>query len=161
MKEITMTNLKTELKNWIEEKFSLIPDYGLPFFSLGGWEGWLQVEFAMHLTNNGYDVIRESRIYGNTRYRADLVLNETLNKNRIIGVEIKCQSIYLQPVDIIKMIEEDYNKLRTLGNVWNGLIIVAVISKELFDILQKDGYECYINSHGNMALCFKSVTPLI
>lgn len=156
-----MTNLKAELKNWIEIRFAQIPDYGLPFFSQGGWEGWLQVELAMYLTSKGYDVIRESRIYDNTNFRADLVLNTILNTNRIIGVEIKCQSIYLQPCEVIKKIEEDILKLKELGNVWNGLIIVAVVSDEFLQILKNGGFECYVNSYRTMALCFKAVTPSI
>ena len=65
MNPIDLNGLIVGLSIWENQRFSQLPDYALPFFSQGGWEGWLQVELAMFFTGYGYDVVREQNPYDN------------------------------------------------------------------------------------------------
>lgn len=57
MKSITFNTIRTLLNEWADLRFACLPDFSLPFFSQGGWEGWIQVEWAMFFTSRDYDVV--------------------------------------------------------------------------------------------------------
>ncbi|MGM9733968.1 MAG: hypothetical protein ACI3YT_07610 [Prevotella sp.] len=156
MKSITFNSIRTELRDWIDNRLSPLPNFGLPFFSHGGWEGWLQVEWAMFFTANDYDVIRESYVYDGA-LRADLVFNSTIQRGQEIILEIKCQSIYVKTDVLYKSIIEDENKLRGLNNGQKGVMCVVVVSQELYSKLQENGYSEIYSRNKEMALMYKIV----
>lgn len=142
MNPITLDELLSKINDWCNEIFSDIPDEALPFFSSGGWEGWLQVELAMRLTWEGYDVVRESQIYDNGK-KADIVFNDNCsdtNHPRIV-VEIKCQSIYKDINSFSGLISKDIDKLSGLPNDYVRLMLVAAVDQEFAQHLTAGGFE--------------------
>lgn len=141
---ITFTTFKTQLNEWANLRFSCIPDFSLPFFAQGGWEGWIQVEWAMFFTNYGYDVVRELKAYDGCHLRADLVFNKNIPKQTPtimdIVVEIKCQSIYVNMDAFCKAVDDDVAKLSMLGHNQRGIMLVVVFEPILLGKLCSKGY---------------------
>lgn len=138
MKPITINELESLISDWAVMKKSQMTELGLPFYSQGGWEGWVQVELAMYLTSNGYDVIREDRIYQGQEYRADLVINSNCadaTYHPPIAIEIKCQSIYLTEAALYGAIETDEMKLANLVDC-RKLMLVFTADQRTIDFLQ-------------------------
>ena len=158
MKPLLVNDFQLELNEWCANRFATIPDYGLPFFQQGGWEGWLQVELAMFLTAKGYDVVREDKIY-NANKRADLVLNGNCadTYHPIIAVEIKCQSIYIDNANFCNLISEDINKLNSLPDGFRGVMLVGVVEPELANILAENGFQNCPFIHNAIALFYKVI----
>lgn len=155
MTGLTNQQLLQEIINWMYSRVARLPDYGQPFFSQGGWEGWIQVELAMYLTSRDYDVVRESRIYNMNNYRADLVVNSNINGVKNIAVEIKCQSIYSQQYLQLNTYEHDIQRLKLLGTDWNAIMLIFVVEPNLSDLLSRNGYAYFTTP--NMTLCYKEI----
>ena len=126
---LTVKGFIDELNKWMNTRVKSLPKYGQPFYSQGGWEGWIQVELAMWLTAKGYDVMREERIYDNKYYRADLVINPNIPNATTIAIEIKCQSIYSNINTFLKSATNDINKLESLDDSWNAIILCFIASE--------------------------------
>lgn len=157
MKPITINELESLISDWAVMKESQMTELGLPFYSQGGWEGWVQVELAMFLTSNGYDVIREDRIYQGQEYRADLVINSNCadTYHPPIAIEIKCQSIYLTEAALYGAIETDERKLANLVD-WRKLMLVFTVDQQTTDILQNQkNYEILKVPNGFFAIMYK------
>lgn len=79
---------------WAHTKYSAIQS---AFHMKGGWEGWLQVELALWLQQNGFEVEREKHVFNNPLEAADLVVTSPNPQGgypvRTI-VELKCESLY-------------------------------------------------------------------
>lgn len=157
MKPITIKTFCSLLGDWVSSKAIQINNYVQPFYSQGGWEGWVQVELAMLLTESSYDVIRERAIYNNSGQRADLVINSTCSNASYppIVVEIKCQSIFLTDDDFYKAICADEQKLKNLPVKYKKLMIVFVVDQGIYDRLLKSDYYDVKNGNSNFTVLSK------
>ena len=158
-KKLSMTGLKVELENWHRERFEGIDSNFMPYFSKGGWEGWLQVEWAMYLNSQDYDVLREEPIYNNNQ-RADLVINKNIPRgdNQVfnnIAIEIKCQSIYNSQDQFLESVKSDINKLEELRYYWSKLMVVVAIDDNILNLLRRENF--LIRMHTNLAFGYRSV----
>jgi len=115
--EIDYQTFESALKNWCESRYNEFKYY---WPLNGGWEGWVQVDFAAYLQQSAPQVTlyREKKIYTNTRKRVDWLVNgDAPNPRKRIAVEIKCLSggILNNPNAEIKKfmdgIRKDKNKL--------------------------------------------------
>lgn len=140
MKSITINTFRSEIKDWLDMRFSKLPDFSLPFFSQGGWEGWLQVEWAMFFTMRDYDVMREFHAYDQKNFRADLVFNNNILNHPNIVIEIKCQSIYVNYQSFYNSILNDEHKLSLLSDGQRCAMFVVVVEPSLFTQLKHAGY---------------------
>ncbi|MEQ3146772.1 hypothetical protein [Phocaeicola coprocola] len=154
---LTNQQLLQEIATWMNSRVATLPEFGQPFFSQGGWEGWVQVELAMYLTSRGYDVMREDRIYGNS-FRADLVVNPNIVEFRNIAVEIKCQSMYRSIDSQLPLYDNDIERLLSLGLNWNGIMLIFVVEPILMNKLLSLGYMSYVTR--NLTLCYKEIISL-
>lgn len=143
MKPISLNDFRSEIQLWSDKISREYSDKALPFFSSGGWEGWLQVELAMHLTLQGYDVVRELKVYG-TGQKADMVLNDNCSDSihpRIV-VEIKCQSVNTTDIDSVSgLISKDIDKLSGLPNDYVKLMLVAAVDLNFAEYLAGSGFK--------------------
>lgn len=64
------------------------------FWLKGGWEGWLQVELCLWLTQAGFYVEREVRVFKNPQQAADMVVQHKNFRGAAIIIELKCESWY-------------------------------------------------------------------
>ena len=156
MNTIDLNGVIVGLSTWENQRFSQLPDYALPFFSQGGWEGWLQVEWAMFFTGYGYDIVREQNSYG-TRLRADLVFNKQIPGSTEIIAEIKCESIYITTDNFCKLIQADEEKLASLVGRNNGIMLVAVTEPVLERTLYHQGYQTVPSTQNNIRIMYKIV----
>lgn len=61
------------------------------FYIEGGWEGWLQVELYLWLTEAGFDVNREVHVFKNPRQAADMIVSHKNFGGAPIIIELKCE----------------------------------------------------------------------
>lgn len=158
MNGINLVTLIALLERWENEHLSRLPANTLPFFSQGGWEGWLQVELATFFLEAQYDVVREQKAYDNSK-KADLVFNTLTAQSPEIVVEIKCESIYIEKVDaFLSKIHEDERKLSTLPEHKYGIMLVGVTEKEAEDkLIIEEGYFLIPTVQNNMHLLYKVI----
>lgn len=157
MNELSEKSLISEIVLWMRTRVA--PLNVQPYYSKGGWEGWVQVELAMWLTSRGYNVIRENRIYDYNYYRADLIINENVNPNNLIVIEIKCQSVLSTEKHVIEGFCNDVNRLESLiANNMNPYMFIFVIDQGLANILSRNykysEYDCYSSTEEN-SICMK------
>lgn len=161
MNGINLVTLIALLERWENEHLSRLPANTLPFFSQGGWEGWLQVELATFFLEAQYDVVREQKAYDNSK-KADLVFNTLTVQSPEIVVEIKCESIYIEKVDaFLSKIHEDERKLSTLPEHKYGIMLVGVTEQDAEDKLIKEGYFLIPTVQNNMHLLYKVIKRCI
>ena len=142
---------------WENERLSRLPADTLPFFSQGGWEGWLQVELAMFFTGACFDVVREQRAYNDNR-RADLVFNNHIPEVTDMVVEIKCESIYVETVeDFCWKVQVDEYKLSTLPEGKCGIMLVGATEQALADKLIQANYTLIPTAQNNMHIYYKVI----
>lgn len=157
MNQIDLDTLITLIGIWENERLVRLPAEKLPFFSQGGWEGWLQVELAMYFTGANYNVVREQHAYNDNR-RADLVFNNQIPGVADIVVEIKCESINVEKAeDFCWKVLVDEFKLSTLPNGKCGLMLVGATEPELEKELVGAGYTLVPTIQHNMHIYFKVI----
>ncbi|MBN2942138.1 MAG: hypothetical protein JTJ18_08865 [Streptococcus sp.] len=161
MKSITFNTIRTLLNEWADLRFACLPDFSLPFFSQGGWEGWIQVEWAMFFTSRDYDVVRELKAYDGHLLKADLVFNKNIPKANPsvmdIVVEIKCQSVYVTQNAFYQSISDDVAKLSMLGHNQRGIMVVVVFEQNLLNKLRSEGYYQIPLVQKNICIMYKAV----
>jgi len=89
---LTYDQYATYLINWCAIRGN---DFKLYFPLKGGWEAWVQADYAAYVLaqNNTYDILREVGIYTNNYKRVDwLFNNDDVNVKEKIAIELKCQS---------------------------------------------------------------------
>jgi hypothetical protein len=89
---LTFDEFAGYVTNWCEIRGK---DFKLYFPLKGGWELWVQADFAAYVLaqNNTYDILREVPIYVNRYQRVDWWFNNAdLTITNKIAIEIKCQS---------------------------------------------------------------------
>lgn len=91
-----MTLTLDDFRKYLEEWALYRRDDFQRFFPLkGGWEAWVQADFAAFvlLKDDRYDVLREVTIYTDPYQKVDWLFNDTdIDKTKRIAVELKCQS---------------------------------------------------------------------
>lgn len=106
------------------------------FMTHGGWEGWLQVELALHLVATmGINVCvqREvSKVYGGSGEAADIVVNAGTGRPYV--VELKCQGVNRKQAEFLALVKKDIVKVRKLAPTSYRAIAVAILmTDELVD----------------------------
>ena len=158
-RSLTVESFITEVKQWMNKRIYSTNEVQSGLLAQGGWECWVQVELAIWLINRGYDVVREGKIYQNSYQRADLVLNTNITGVNKIAVEIKCESIYSNVYVNLNKYFLDIDKLNSLDNSYNALVLVFVIEPDLYNLLLQNKYNWYNTDkqYSPMALCYKQV----
>lgn len=82
----------------------------------GGWEGWIQVDLTGYILarDSTAEILREQRIFPNSKKRVDLLLNTTAELDHLIPVEIKAESLENPAYNFLNGIYEDLAKLALL-----------------------------------------------
>lgn len=137
------TSFKTDLDQWMKARFLE------PILSIeGGWEYWLQIDFPAWLDvtkQNQYDFRREvSGVVEGSRL--DWLLNSQVTGSTPTAVEIKAQTHKYLNTTFISNVKTDVDKLSTLGDKYNKLMLAAVIDQKLYDEFEKNtNFELLLN----------------
>jgi hypothetical protein len=102
----------------------------------GGWEGWLQVEFA--LAAQDYQIDREQAQYPDSGERVDVY---RFGKNMDVAIEFKCES-FGQNRRFYDSLMDDVLKLKKLPLGHYGVLVGVVTDKNAgaFQAYLKDVY---------------------
>jgi len=164
--EIDYQTFESALKNWCESRYNEFQRY---WPLNGGWEGWVQVDFAAYLQKIAplVTLYREKKIYTNKRKRVDWLVNgDASNPQKKIAVEIKCLSggILNAKNPIIELekfiagIKKDKNKLSqkniSIDNRGCQTAIVAInFALDAQDYLKSEGLErIYTTENGEVEI---------
>lgn len=106
---------------------------GNAFMTHGGWEGWLQVELALHLVATSphtTTVQREEKVYG-TDEAADLIV---ASQNQLAYVvELKCQGVNRKRAEFLALVKKDIVKVRKLPGDVKGVALAITMTDELYN----------------------------
>lgn len=153
--EIDYQTFESALKNWCELRYNEFKYY---WPLNGGWEGWVQVDFAAYLQHNPPQVTlyREKKIYTDPKKRVDWLVNgDAPNPRKRIAVEIKCLSGGILNVKspgtelkkFIAGIQKDQRKLKqkniSMDNRECQTVVIAInFAPEVQSSLKAAGLNC-------------------
>lgn len=153
---LSLDNFVTYLAQWCELKTNtLYPPFGSYPLLKGGWEAWMQADFAAYLisVNNTYDVLREQYIYGGQQ-RVDWLVNSTLtpDTHQMLAVELKCESLG-QYVAFVGDVKDDIAKLKTISGKYQTLMVAMFFEEEAKAALQALDFTLIYESPDNTMGC--------
>ncbi len=135
MQTYNLTNLPTNLQGWMNTRF-LEPILDIE----GGWEYWMQIDFPAWLdssTGQQWDFRREVPV-GNVRL--DWAINTT-GLGQKTGVNLKAQTPKYLTNKFLADVAIDVQKLQTLPNGYNQLMIAAAVDNAAINTLtQTNGF---------------------
>lgn len=110
------SDVLTELREWTMSNFIPTNKILQIYSQKGGWEGWAQVELALHFTALGdWNCERERQVYAGNAKRADLLLTSQGGQLDTTIVELKTEALWRDdtgPDNFVQSMRQDLVKIR-------------------------------------------------
>jgi hypothetical protein len=131
MRALNIDEITTAILQWIEHCVQSRPGFFAALFALqGGWETWVQADFAAFLNyiqrgQEPLDIQREVRIYAERNQAVDWLFNANTGYPSI-GIEIKCQNAHMNAWQLLQGVNTDLIKIRQPLQIHNCTMYVIV-----------------------------------
>jgi hypothetical protein len=108
-------NVLDEIRQWTKDNFTPANKIQQIYLQKGGWEGWAQVELALHFTAiGGWNCQREILVYHGSQKRADLLLTAEDGPPNTTIIELKTEALWRDDDGadkFVKSMKEDLYKI--------------------------------------------------
>ncbi|CAN9356377.1 unnamed protein product [Alternaria alternata] len=108
-------NVLDEIRQWTRDNFTSTNKIQQIYLQKGGWEGWAQVELALHFTAiGGWNCQREVQVYHDSQKRADLLLTAEGGPPNTTIIELKTEALWRDAHGVNQFVEsmkEDLYKI--------------------------------------------------